>query len=71
MPTPWTATSWGCNPLPELEQDPVITVLERASRAVLVRVVSSEVATVRRHFQGAVHVYDSEAKARQVWRLFE
>lgn len=61
----------GLEPLPELEQDPVVTVLERASRAVLLRVASSEVARARRHFEGAVHVYDSEAKARQVWRLFE
>jgi hypothetical protein len=61
----------GLEPLPELKRDPVITILERASSAVLVRVASSEVARVRRLFEGAVHVYDSEAKARQVWRLFE
>jgi len=59
----------GLEPVPELDQNPAVTVLERASRAVLLRVASSEVARARRYFEGAVHVYDSEAKARQVWRL--
>ena len=60
----------GLDPLPELEHDPAVTVVERASRAVLLRVASSEVPRVRRHFASVAHVYDSERKARQVWRLF-
>ncbi len=60
----------GLDPLPELEHDRALTVLDRAGGAVLIRVASSEVPLVRRYFEGAVHVYDSEAKARQVWRLF-
>ncbi len=60
----------GLDPPPELEHDPAVTVVERASRAVLLRVASPEVPRVRRYFESAAHVYDSEQKARQVWRLF-
>lgn len=60
----------GLDPLPGLEDDPVVTVVEHASGAVLLRVASSEVPRVRRSFGGTTHVYDSESKARQVWRLF-
>jgi hypothetical protein len=61
----------GLEPVPELDQNPAVTVLERASRAVLLRVAFSEVARARRYSRARSHVYDSEAKARQVWRLFE
>lgn len=60
----------GLDPLPGLEQDPAATILERESRAVLLRVASSEAPRVRRHFASAVHVYASEKSARQVWTLF-
>jgi len=39
----------GLEPVPELDQNPAVTVLERASRAVLLRVASSEVARARRY----------------------
>ncbi len=61
----------GLDPLPELEHDRAVTVVERVPRAVLLRVASSEVPRIRRYFKSAAHIYDSESKARLVWRLFK
>jgi hypothetical protein len=70
VPVPVDSYVVGLDPLPGLEQDPAATILERESRAVLLRVASSEAPRIRQHFASAVHVYASEKSARQVWTLF-
>jgi len=49
VPAPVESYIVGLEPVPELDQKPAVTVLERASRAVLLRVASSEVARARRY----------------------